>query len=120
MGQYNPSINGVPIKNPHSFRIEHYNITKSKRLGSGKMVSELVAKKRKFAIGYTAISGQELDIILSLVNSDSIFFTFGYYENGIYKEAICYAGAIPYDRFRSAPPGGQWYWKDLKFDIIEQ
>ncbi|GGF88526.1 hypothetical protein [Paenibacillus abyssi] len=110
------TINGTPIKTPDHFSIERYNLTKAGRLASGKMTLELIAKKRKFQLEYNILSGSELNNILSLIDSSSMFFTLGYTENSVAKTAVCYAGAIPSTLYRS----DVWQWTDVTFSLIEQ
>lgn len=110
-------IDGVQIKAPSTFKIERFNLTKSGRVASGKMTMELVAKKRKFYLTYEVISGPMKKQILDLIDSDKMFFTFEYPEDGEQKTATVYAGAIPSERFRT---DGVWYWKGFRFDLIEQ
>lgn len=111
------TINGTPIKKPTDFTIERYNLTDSGRLANGDMVMALIAKKRKFLLKYAALSGTDLNTILSLIDGTAMFFTFGYYENGVSKTATCYAGHIPSKVYRR---DGIWVWKDVNFDLIER
>lgn len=120
MGTYSPSINGVSIKEPDVFQISRFNLTKSGRLASGLMTMDFVAKKRKFFFTYNVISSKEMKKILDLIDTEEMFFLLGYYENGEYKEATCYVGEIPSEKFRTAPVGGLWYWKNFNFNLIEQ
>lgn len=110
-------INDTQIKNPTEFTIERYNLTKAGRVASGLMVMDLIAKKRKFLLRYSVISGPELTSILNLIDGSSVFFTVEYQENGVTKTATCYAGHIPSDRFRT---DGVWYWRNVNFDLIER
>ncbi len=114
-------IDGVLIKEPCEFSIERYNLTKAGRVASGKMMMELIAKKRKFLLRYTILSGTELNHILSLIDTNKMFFKVEYYESGSRKSAICYAGHIPSQYFRGGDPiSPLWYWRDVNFDLIEQ
>lgn len=113
-------VDGVTIKNPTEFSIERYNITKAGRVASGKMVMDLVAKKRKFLLRYAAISGKDLNTILSAIDTNNMFMTFEYVENGVTKTATVYVGHIPSVLHRMAASGDHWYWKDVNFDLIEQ
>jgi hypothetical protein len=111
------TINGLTVKKPTEQGYERYNLTKSGRVASGKMTMELVAKKRKFTFSYDCISGPDLDIILTAIDSDAMFFPLQYEENNIVKTCTVYAGGIKYKKYRT---DGIWYWKDLTFDLIEQ
>lgn len=110
-------LNGVTIKEPKSFRIERYDITKASRLASGKMVMDLIAKKKKFVFNYEVLSGAELQKILDIVDSNDVFYTFTYEENGILKTTTVYCSPITADKFRTS---SGWYWKNVSFSLIEQ
>jgi len=110
-------LNGTVIRNPTSFETELYKLTKAGRLASGKMVMDVIAKKRKFNLTYDVLSGPDLDTITSILFNDSAFYEFEYVENGEVKTATVYVGAIKYNRFRS---DGKWYWKNVEFALIEQ
>lgn len=110
-------LNGVEIKTPDQFSISRFNLTKSGRTANGMMTMDLVAKKRKFNIGYTVISGKELNKILDIIDTDEMFFTIEYQESGVTKTATVYVGEIPTELFRT---DGVWYWKNVTFSLIEQ
>ncbi len=113
-------IDGTAIKNPSSFKIERYDITTMNRLANGKMVGDLIAKKHKFYFTYDAISGVDLDTILSLVwTTNNIFYTLSYIENGVPKTAQVYVGSIPSDLHRAGRTTN-WVWKNVTFNLIEQ
>jgi hypothetical protein len=112
------AINGTSIKRPTTpMTILHYNITKSSRSASGLMSMDLIAKKRKFEFSYDSISGPELATILSLIDSNAMFFTFTFVDNNVAGSATVYTGDIQYIPYRT---GAMWYYKDAKFDLIER
>ena len=113
-------INGVSIKNPSTFKVERYNVTNMERLANATMAGDLIAKKLKFYFTYEAISGEDLDIILSAIwDSSLLFFPLDYIENGEPKNATVYVGSIPAELHR-AGKGANWVWKNVTFDLIEQ
>ena len=113
-------INGIAVKNPSSFKKERYMITNMERLANASMVGDLIAKKRKFYFTYDAITGEELDRILEAIwDSDDLFFTLSYPENGVQKTAEVYVGSIPADLHRAGRTTN-WVWKDVSFNLIEQ
>lgn len=115
----NFSINGVEIKNPSSFKIERYNVTNMERLANAEMVGDLIAKKRKFYFTYDAIKAKELNNILDIIwETDELFYTLSYLENGKQKSAIVYVGSIP-SELHSAK-SAEWIWKNVTFDLIER
>lgn len=119
MGRSAFKFNGASVKNPTTFKIERYNVTTLTRLASAKMVGDLVAKKRKFFFTYEAISSSDMNAILEAIwDSAGIFFPLEYQENGVVKTATVYTGAIPTELHSAA--SGQWIWKNVSFDLIEQ
>ena len=113
-------INGIAIKNPSSFKIERYNITTMNRLANGQMVGDLIAKKRKFYFTYDAISGEDLDNILEAIwETNNLFFTLTYPENGVQKTARVYVGSIPTELHRAGKTTN-WVWRNVTFNLIEQ
>lgn len=116
----NFTVNGVAIKNPSSFKIERYNVTNMERLADASMAGDLIAKKRKFYFTYEAISGEDLDTILEAIwETDALFFTLEYLENGVAKTAQVYVGSIPSD-LHHAGRTTNWVWKGVNFNLIEQ
>lgn len=113
-------INGVAVKNPSSFKKERYMVTTMERLANANMVGDLIAKKRKFYFTYEAITGEELDTILEAIwDSDELFFTLSYPENGVQKTAEVYVGSIPAELHRAGLTTN-WVWKNVTFNLIEQ
>lgn len=113
-------IDNVPIKNPTDFKIERYNVTNMERLADATMVGDLIAKKRKFYFVYEAISGYDLDIILDAIwETESLFYTLQYEENGAIKTATVYVGAIPTELHR-AGRSTNWVWRNVSFNLIER
>ena len=111
------TINGNKIKRPHSFDVERYNITEAVRVASGDMQMDLIAKKRKFLLAYDNMSGAEYDYLRSLIDTNEVFFTFGYVDNGRQEEAVVYAGPIRAKLHRTHMG---WYWKDITVNFIER
>lgn len=112
-------INGVKIKQPKKPGLSHYNLTKSGRLASGKMTMDLVAKKKKLFLEYEVISGADVEQILGLIDTDQMFFTVSYIENGKQRSFTGYVGEINRTLHRGGGNNG-WYWTDASFNIIEQ
>jgi len=110
-------LNGTAIKNPTSFEVEKYKLTKAGRVASGKMTMDVIAKKRKFSLSYEVLSGKHLKTITDILYSDDAFFTLEYEENGEMQSVTVYVGAIKAQRFRT---DGVWYWKNVEFALIEQ
>lgn len=112
-------INGVEIKPllPENLAVERYNLTKSGRVASGKMVMDIIAKKRRLELNYPVLSGTEFQQILDLIDGYDPFFTVEWLDHGGWHSAVCYAGAIPQTFYRG---NMGYYYKDIKFALIEQ
>lgn len=118
MSKQHFKINGIVVKTPSDFKIERYNVTNMQRLANAEMVGDLIAKKRKFYFTYEAISSVELNNILDAIwNTNSIFYTLEYVENGVTKSYRVYSGSIPSTLYRT---GTVWVWKDVTFNLIEK
>lgn len=113
-------INNINIKNPSTFKMEHYNITTMERIASGRMAGDLIAKKKKFYFTYDSITGAELETILSAIDTTVLFFAIEYDYNGETKTAQVYVGSIPYNLRRAGSNSSNWVWKNLSFNLIEQ
>jgi hypothetical protein len=110
-------VNGIATKNPTELKISSYNLTKSGRVASGKMSMEIIAKKWKLELSYEIISAAEMQNILSLIDNGNPFFQVEFLYEGSYKTITAYSGAIDRERFRTT---SGWYWRGVKFDLIEQ
>ena len=110
-------LNGVALTNPTSLATSRYTISKSGRTASGLMKFKTLANKRKFEFEYEVLPGDLYELLNSILFSGQDFFTLVYLENNISKTCVVYAGATQGDRFRT---DGRWYWKNVKFALIEQ
>lgn len=110
-------LNGRTIKTPHNWEVERYKISKAERVASGNMVMDTIARKRKFLVGYTELSGRDLDAILDIVYTDDEFIDLEYEENGKMKSAVVYCGPIRAKKYRT---NMGWYWVDISFNLIER
>lgn len=114
-------VNGVPIKNPSTFKIERYNVTTMERLANADMAGDLIAQKLKFYFTYEAISAADLDNILEAIwSSRKLFFTLSYPYQGAQKTATVYVGSIPSDLHRGSMTTPNWIWKGVTFNLIER
>ena len=114
-------VNGVPIKNPTTFKIERYNVTTMERLANADMAGDLIAQKLKFYFTYEAIAAPDLDKILEAIwSSRKLFFTLEYPYQGEQRTATVYVGSIPADLHRGAMASPNWVWKGVSFNLIER
>lgn len=118
MSTMNFKLAGRSIKSPSHFKIERYNVTTLQRLANAEMCGDLIAKKRKFYFTYDAITAKDLNTILDIIwETNELFFTLSYVENGQTKTAKVYTGSIPTELYRT---GDNWVWKGVTFDLIEK
>ncbi len=110
-------LNGKIIKTPPIWEVERYKISKAERVASGNMVMDTIARKRKFIVGYTELSGRDLDTILDIIDTDDEFIDLEYEENGKMKSAVVYRGPIRAKKYRT---NMGWYWVDISFNLIER
>jgi hypothetical protein len=118
---FRPSINGTRIKTPSDFKISRYNITKSGRVASGNMQMEFISKKIKLFLTYDAITGIDFNTILSLIDTNNMFFSVTYYDTqDTATTKICYVGEISQTLMRRGYVSDSSVWKDITFDLIQQ
>jgi hypothetical protein len=114
-------LDGSDIKNPTTFKVSRYRITKSNRLADGTMSMEFIAKKRKFFFTYDGIEDSDMQTILdALWETDEVFYDLDYMENGEWKKATVYAGEIPTELKKVQDKNGKWVWSGFNFNLIEK
>lgn len=114
-------VNGIPIKNPSSFKVDRYNVTTMTRLSNADMTGDLIAKKLKFYFTYDAISAIELNTILDAIwDHNGLFFTLEYPYQGQDRSATVYVGSIPSELHRGDHASASWIWKNVTFNLIER
>lgn len=115
------TVEGVPIPPPTTTKLTSYNITKSKRLASGMMAMDFIAKKRKIECTWDCISGTELQKMLNIIDTTNMFMNLTYDENGVTKSMICYVGEIPRELNRRPEfIDGEYWWQNYEVHFIEQ
>lgn len=114
------TLGGKKIKEPKDLEVQRFNLTKSGRTASGLMTMDFLAKKRKFLFNYDVLSGDDLTTLLSVIDTEEMFFPIVYIDEKTeqQKSATVYVGDIAQKKFRDDKYG--WYWKDVKFDLIER
>lgn len=111
------NLGGVELSNPTDLTVSKFALSKSGRVASGKMKFKFIASKKKFEFSYDVLPGDLYEILDAILFSGQDFFTFVYTENNISKTCVVYTGATTADRFRT---DGRWYWRNVKFALIEQ
>jgi len=114
------TIRGTKIKNPSGFKREVYNITNIDRVANGDAVGDFIAQKWKLYFTYDEITGAELDLILDLIATSTIFFDITYDYNGRQLPLRVYVGSIPQELHRGGSNSDNWVWKNVTFNLIQK
>lgn len=119
------TIDGVRIKPPvqDDFKISTYLVTDMKRNASGTMNGQILARKTKLFFKYPAITGAELRRIYTVLQSDNLFHTVTYVDDGVTYTKSMYVGEMPKTLARTGAGSGNmstWIWKDVEFNLIER
>lgn len=111
-------IAGVQVVNPAEIKVGQFDLTKSSRTASGKMVMELIATKRRVDVSWRMISDTDLNLIINTINTHKPFFTLQYPDVGGLKTMTCYVGDINTSIWHTVD--GVRYWKEVTIPFIEQ
>lgn len=111
-------IAGTTVKTPTELKIGRFDLTKSSRTASGKMVMELIATKRRVDVVWKMLPDDELKKILDVINANKPFFTLEYPDVSGTKTMTCYAGDIITSLWHTK--NGIRYWEDVSIPFIEQ
>ena len=111
-------IAGVTVKTPSELKVGRFDITKSNRSASGKMMMELIATKRRVDVVWKMIADSDLQTIISTITAHKPFFSFEYPDVGGTKTMTCYAGDINTSLWHTK--NGVRFWEDVQISFIEQ
>ncbi len=111
-------IAGVSVKAPTDLKIGRFDLTKSSRTASGKMVMELIATKKRVDITWKMLPDNELQKIIDTITANKPFFTLEYPDAGGTKTMTCYAGDIITSLWHTK--NGIRYWEEVSIAFIEQ
>lgn len=111
-------IAGVSVKAPTDLKIGRFDITKSSRTASGKMVMEVIATKRRVDVVWKMIIDGELQTIINTITANKPFFSLEYPDAGGTKTMTCYAGDIITSLWHTK--NGIRYWEEVSIPFIEQ
>ena len=113
------TLNGVDLPAPQRFEREWFPISNYKRLASGKMAGSVIAKKRKFTIGYNTLTDVELSTIADAVTGITDFVTFEFIDlDGSAGSCQVYAGALKAALYMMTEQ--KTIYTDVNFSFIEQ
>ena len=111
-------IAGVSVKAPTDLKIGRFDLTKSSRTASGKMVMELIATKRRVDVVWKMLPDDELKTIIDTITANKPFFSLEYPDAGGTKTMTCYAGDIITSLWHTK--NGVRYWEEVSIGFIEQ
>lgn len=111
-------IAGVSVKAPSELKVGRFDLSKSGRTASGKMVMEIIATKRRVDVVWKMLPDNELKKILDVINANKPFFSLEYPDAGGSKTMTCYAGDIITSLWHTI--NGVRYWEEVSIPFIEQ
>ena len=111
-------IAGVSVKAPTDLKIGRFDLSKSGRTASGKMVMEIIATKRRVDVVWKMLTDTELEKIIDTITANKPFFTLTYPDTGGSKTMTCYAGDIVTSLWHTK--NGIRYWEEVSIPFIEQ
>jgi hypothetical protein len=111
-------IAGVSVKAPADLKIGRFDLTKSGRTASGKMVMDVIATKRRVDVIWKMLTDSELEKIIDTITANKPFFSLEYPDAGGTKTMTCYAGDIVTSLWHTK--NGVRYWEEVSIGFIEQ
>ncbi len=111
-------IAGTKVARPADIRVGRFDLTKSNRTASGKMVMEYIATKRRADVVWRYIPDADLQVILNLLAANKPFFTLEYPDAGGQQTMTCYAGDINTSLWHTI--NGVRRWSEVSISFIEQ
>jgi len=111
-------IAGVSVKAPTDLKIGRFDLTKSGRTASGKMVMDIIATKRRVDVVWKMLPDDELQKIIDTITANKPFFSLEYPDAGGTKTMTCYAGDINTSLWHTK--NGVRYWEEVSIGFIEQ
>ena len=111
-------IAGTTVKTPTELKIGRFDLSKSGRTASGKMVMDIIATKRRVDVIWKMLTDSELENIIDTITANKPFFSLEYPDAGGTKTMTCYAGDILTSLWHTK--NGVRFWEDVQISFIEQ
>jgi hypothetical protein len=111
-------IAGVTVKTPSELKVGRFDLTKSNRTASGKMMMELIATKRRVDCVWMMLPDNDLQLIIDTITANKPFFSLEYPDVGGQMTMTCYAGDIITSLWHTK--NGVRFWEDVQISFIEQ
>jgi len=91
-------------------------IIRERRTVSGTLVSDLIAKKKKFTIEYSELKGQDLENILTLYNKDKVLSLIVTDRQSVDHQYDVKLAPLDMERVSIL---GDWTWENITLDLEE-
>ena len=111
-------IAGVTVKTPSELKVGRFDLTKSNRTASGKMMMELIATKRRVDCVWRMLPDSDLKLIVDTITANKPFFSLEYPDTGGNETMTCYAGDIVTSLWHTK--NDVRYWEEVSIGFIEQ
>lgn len=111
-------IAGITVKAPTELKVGRFDLSKSSRTASGKMVMDIIATKRRVDVVWKMLPDDELQEIIDTIATNKPFFTLEYPDAGGTKTMTCYSGDIVTSLWHTK--NGIRYWEEVSIAFIEQ
>jgi len=111
-------IAGTTVKTPTELKIGRFDLSKSGRTASGKMVMDIIATKRRVDVVWKMLPDDELQKIIDTITANKPFFSLEYPDAGGTQTMTCYAGDIITSLWHTK--NGVRYWEEVSIAFIEQ
>jgi hypothetical protein len=111
-------VAGVTVKTPSELKVGRFDITKSNRAASGKMMMELIATKRRVDVVWKMLPDSDLKLIIDTITANKPFFNLQYPDAGSSQTMTCYSGDIVTSLWHTK--NGIRYWEEVSIGFIEQ
>lgn len=95
-----------------------FDISKSERTASGKMVMEIIASKLRVDVTLKMIKDADLQAVISAISEGKPFFQITFPYAGANKTITCYSGDILTSLWHTK--NGVRYWEEVTLAFIEQ
>lgn len=112
------TIAGIKVASPTELKIGRFDLTKSGRTASGKMVMDIIATKRRLDVSWKMIADSDLQGILDAIANNKPFFEVSFPGRAGTEAMIAYAGDINTSLWHRID--GIRYWSEVTIPLIEQ
>lgn len=112
------TIAGVPVANPAEIKISRFDLTKSNRTASGRMVMEVVrAGVRRVDVTWRYLPDSDLKTILDVLAANKPYFQVTFPGPSGTETMTAYAGDVTTTLWHTR--GGVRYWSEVSVPFIE-